>query len=242
MNRWVGLAWWAVMVPLLPLVLPMAMHTRRTALRLTPAAGASEGLSGADYSGEPLRLLLLGESTVAGVGASCLQFALAGRLAESLSRRLARPVAWRALGENGITAGEACERLLPQSVSASYDLVVLVFGVNDTTHFSSGQRWLSALELLIEHFQKQGAEVACTAVPPLQHFSALPWLLRQLLGWRAVLLDRQLSAFAQRAGVIHCAASIEMQPDYLAIDGYHPSALGYQVWGERLAERLAPDA
>ncbi|MFZ5957426.1 SGNH/GDSL hydrolase family protein [Pseudomonas knackmussii] len=237
MNRLAGLAWWAAALPLMPLVLPLAVRTRRTALRLSPAAGACEGLAGAEFSGEALRLLLLGESTVAGVGASCLDFALAGRLALALASRLQRPVAWRALGENGITAGEACERLLPEA-DARYDLVALVFGVNDTTHFSSSQRWLASMQQLIEHFQASGARVVCTAVPPLQHFTALPWLLRQLLGWRAALLDRQLQALAATAGAGFCAVGLEMQPQYLAIDGYHPSALGYQVWGEHLAEWL----
>lgn len=238
MSRWAGLAWWVALLPLLPLALPLAVHTRRTALRLAPAAGACQGVVGVDCAGEPLRLLLLGESTVAGVGASCLDFALAGRLASALSARLQRPVSWRALGENGITASEACVRLLPQAAGDSYDLVVLVFGVNDTTHFSAGETWRCALQQLIAHFRAAGASVVCTAVPPLQHFSALPWLLRQMLGWRAGLLDRQLLSLSQREGAGHCAVSLDMRPQFLAIDGYHPSALGYQVWGEHLAEWL----
>jgi lysophospholipase L1-like esterase len=230
--------WWAAAVPLLPLALPMAVRTRRTALRLAPAAGVCKGIAGAELAGEAFRLLLLGESTVAGVGASCLDFALAGRLASALSVRLQRPVAWRAVGENGITAGEACERLLPLVSGEDYDLVALVFGVNDTTHFSSSQRWLAALGKLIEHFRGRGVRVVCTAVPPLQHFTALPWLLRQMLGWRATLLDRQLSALALAQGAGYCGVSLEMRPLFLAIDGYHPSALGYQVWGEHLAQWL----
>lgn len=230
--------WWAAVLPLLPLALPLAARTRRTALRLAPAAGVREGVAGVGLAGEPFRLMLLGESTVAGVGASCLDFALAGRLALALSDRLQRPVAWRAVGENGITAGEACERLLPLVAEQDYDLVALVFGVNDTTHFSSSQRWLTSLGQLIEHFRGRGARVVCTAVPPLQHFTALPWLLRQLLGWRAMLLDRQLSALALVQGAGYCGVSLEMQPQFLAIDGYHPSALGYQVWGEHLAQWL----
>ncbi|MCJ1885511.1 SGNH/GDSL hydrolase family protein [Pseudomonas sp. LA21] len=238
MNRWAGLMWWAAALPLLPLALPMAVRTRRTALRLAPAAGVCEGVAGAELAGEPFRLLLLGESTVAGVGASCLDFALAGRLALALSTRLERPVTWRAAGENGITAGEACARLLPLVADQDYDLVALVFGVNDTTHFSSSQRWLGALQQLIEHFRSRGARVVCTAVPPLRHFTALPWLLRLLLGWRASLLDRQLGTLALAQGAGYCEVSLEMQPQFLAIDGYHPSALGYQVWGEHLAEWL----
>ncbi len=183
-------------------------------------------------------LLLLGESTVAGVGASCLDYALAGRLAAALGERLRRPVAWQALGENGITSGEARERLLPQVAGRFFDQVILVFGVNDTTHFSSGQHWLGALEQLIAHFRGRGARVACTAVPPLQHFTALPGLLRALLGWRGRLLDRQLRSLALAQGAGYCGVSLEMQPQFLAIDGFHPSPLGYQVWGEHLAQWL----
>jgi len=132
MSPWRGLVWWAAALPLLPLLLPLAVHARRTALRLAPAAGAAQGLAAtAEQSGTPLRLLVLGESTVAGVGAACLEQALAGQLAVALARRLARPVQWQALGENGITAGEACRRLLPQ-VGERFDLVVLDLTDPDT--------------------------------------------------------------------------------------------------------------
>lgn len=237
MKSWRGAAWWVTLLALLPIVLPLALRTRRSALRLAPAAGALSGLTGGEPTGEPLRLLLLGESTVAGVGAACLDHALAGQLAAALGQRLGRPVQWQALGENGITAGEACQRLLPQAPSSA-DLVVLVFGVNDTTHFSSARVWRESLRQLIEHFQRAGAQVACTAVPPLEHFHALPWLLRQLLGWRARLMDEQLRRLAEQLGAHYCGATISMQRDFLALDGYHPSALGYRRWGEGLAEAL----
>ena len=118
---------------------------------------------------------------MAGVGASCLDYALAGRLAAALGERLRRPVAWQALGENGITSGEARERLLPQVAGRFFDQVILVFGVNDTTSLRSLERWRADCAALIDGFQAAGAQVTCTAVPPLRHFSALPGLLRALL-------------------------------------------------------------
>ncbi|OTE98412.1 lysophospholipase, partial [Pseudomonas aeruginosa] len=104
-------------------------------------------------------MLLFGESTVAGVGASCLDYALAGRLAAALGERLRRPVAWQALGENGITSGEARERLLPQVAGRFFDQVILVFGVNDTTSLRSLERWRADCAALIEGFQAAGAQV-----------------------------------------------------------------------------------
>ncbi|HEJ4066143.1 TPA: SGNH/GDSL hydrolase family protein, partial [Pseudomonas aeruginosa] len=146
---------------------------------------------------------------------------------------------WQALGENGITSGEARERLLPQVAGRFFDQVILVFGVNDTTSLRSLERWRADCAALIEGFQAAGAQVTCTAVPPLRHFSALPGLLRALLGWRGRLLDEALRDLAGATGAGYCPISLDLLPGYLAIDGFHPSQLGYQVWAGALADWLA---
>lgn len=232
--------WWLLALPLLPVLLPMAVYTRRRALRLPEAAGPQQGLSGAALAGSPLRLLLLGESTVAGVGVDCQAQALAGQLALALVERRQCAVAWQACGENGITAVQAQRRLLPQALASQADLVLLVFGVNDTTHLSSLRAWRQALAQMTQALQAQGAQVAFTSVPPLQHFAALPWLLRQVLGLRGALLDWHLRRLAEQLGAQHCVVELEFAREYLAIDGYHPSALGYRVWAQGLAAQLKP--
>ena len=231
-------AWWLLALLLLPVLLPMALHTRRQAFRLAPAAGPQQGLVGTEFSGPPLRVLLLGESTVAGVGVACQSQALVGQLAQALAAQQCRPVAWQACGENGITASQASARLLPQALAAPVDLALLVFGVNDSTHLSSLRAWRQALRHMAQSFQAQGVQVAFTAVPPLQHFSALPWLLRQLFGLRAAILDLQLRRLAGQLGASHCPVKLQFVADYLAVDGYHPSARGYQVWAAGLAPQL----
>ena len=240
MSRLRAGLWWGLALASLPLALPLALHTRRTALRLPPAAGAQSGLAGTGLVGAPLRLLLIGESTVAGVGVEAQEAALAGQLAQALATRLQRPVAWRACGENGITAFDACERLLPLALSEPADLVLLVFGVNDTTHLSSLARWEDSLRALSRALSARGERVVFTGVPPIQHFSALPWLLRRLLGLRAALLDAELRRISAQEGAQYARLELEFAEEYLARDGYHPSALGYRVWGEGLAERLRP--
>ncbi len=247
MRRLATLAWWAAALPLLPLAVPLAIRTRRRALRLAPAAGPREGLVGGSGAEEPLRLLLFGESTVAGVGASCLDYALAGRLAAALGERLRRPVAWQALGENGITSGEARERLLPQVAGRFFDQVILVFGVNDTTSLRSLERWRADCAALIEGFQAAGAQVTCTAVPPLRHFSALPGLLRALLGWRGRLLDEALRDLAGATGAGYCPISLDLlratwpstafiRRSWATRSGPRPSPTGWRR-GRRAASR-----
>lgn len=232
-------AWWLSLTLLAPVALPLALYTRRQALRLPPAAGALCGVAGEALPGQPLRLLVLGESTVVGVGVDQLRLALVGQLAEALATRCGRPVAWRACGENGITAEQAHQRLLPQVLDQPFDLALLVFGVNDTTRLTSLPRWQAALGNMAEALSARGAQVAFSSVPPLQHFTALPWLLRRLLGLRAGLLDARLRQLAAALLMGHHVVELEFSSEYLARDGYHPSVLGYHVWAEGLAASLA---
>ncbi len=185
MRAWRAYAWWLGLLAMAPLALPLALYTRRTALRLPPAGGELCGVAGEHLPGSPLRLLVLGESTAVGVGVERLQDALVGQLAGALAQRSGRPVTWRVCGENGITAVQAQARLLPQALEQPVDLALLVFGVNDSTHLTSLARWQAALADMATALQAHGAQVAFSSVPPLQHFSALPWLLRRLLGGRA---------------------------------------------------------
>ncbi|HEY1027713.1 MAG TPA: SGNH/GDSL hydrolase family protein [Pseudomonas sp.] len=231
--------WWLTTLVLSPLAVPLALRTRRTALRLPPARGDVRGVAGAGLPGEAFRLLLIGESTVAGVGVKTFDQALVVCLAEALAERMQRPVRWHACGENGITAEQARQRLLPEALSEPADLALLVFGVNDTTHLTTCKRWQAALRGMAVALREQRMVVAFSAVPPLQHFRALPWLLRQLLGWRASLLDRELRAVAREQQAQYCELSLAFEAHYLAEDGYHPSALGYRVWAQGLAEQLA---
>lgn len=232
-------AWWLGLALLAPIALPLALRTRRNTLRLPPAAGKLSGVAGVELPGAPIRLLVLGESTVVGVGVDELDVALVGQLAVALAERCGRPVAWRACGENGITAAQALQRLLPQVLDQPFDLALLVFGVNDTTRLTSLSRWQAALGGMAAVLASRGARVAFSSVPPLQHFTALPWLLRRLLGMRASLLDARLRQLAASQGAGHHAVELEFSAEYLARDGYHPSSLGYRVWAQGLAVSLA---
>ena len=66
-----------------PLLLAQAVRVRKIALQLPEAAGPRTGITG---SGPALRVLIIGDSSAAGVGAPTQEVALAGRLANSLGK------------------------------------------------------------------------------------------------------------------------------------------------------------
>ena len=77
--------------PLLPVALAQGLWLRGQVPRLPEASGPREDTV-AGAAGMPLRLLLLGESTVAGVGAPTQEQALAAQLARALATRGASPL------------------------------------------------------------------------------------------------------------------------------------------------------
>ena len=70
---------------------------------LPDAAGEKKGKVGDDR--DPAKLFVIGESTVAGLGARTHELALAGQFAKQLSEQIGRTVEWKVLGKNGVTAG-----------------------------------------------------------------------------------------------------------------------------------------
>src|SRR3712207_5729388 len=92
--------WWAVCaavsrptgVLLAPVLLRQGARVRRTTPVLPEAAGDRSGREGATGGQAPLRLLVVGESTAAGVGVEHQRDALPRQLAAELSRHCDRAV------------------------------------------------------------------------------------------------------------------------------------------------------
>lgn len=226
-------------------VLPQALYVRQTALRLGPAQGPAAGVI--DGRGEPLRLLLVGDSIIAGIGVAQLHDALPGQLARALAGSSGRPVQWRALGEGGLDAGEIHDQLLAAAEPEPVDLVVLSVGVNDVTGLRSRVHWRQRLGRLLDRLDSlHGAadgrcRVVHLGIPPLGHFPGLPQPLRALFGRRAAVLDEiAAEVVAQRPWAIHIRSEFVPSADQFAADGYHPNAAACGLWATGIVERLPP--
>ena len=143
---------------------------------------------------------------------------------------------------NGIRA-LGLNRHLGDRPPAEADLAVISLGVNDTTGVTRPSRYRQHLTDLIGTLRRHRPDlpVYLLAVPPMQHFTALPRPLRDLLGQRAAQLDRtQQTLAAQLHGVHHLAYPAIADPACLAEDGYHPSEKGYAYIADQVAGQLRP--
>src|SRR4051812_41422495 len=80
----------AAVAPLSPFLYLQGQLTRWKVGTLPDAAGEVSGKVG--VGSEPAKLFVIGESTVAGLGARTHELALAGQFAKYLSDQIARPV------------------------------------------------------------------------------------------------------------------------------------------------------
>lgn len=228
-----------IAIPLLPLLLLQGRRTRLVTPRLPEATGPCDGLTGAE-PGQTLRLLTFGESPVAGVGVDTHERAITGQLALALANRMQRPVAWQACGRNGATVREAIETLVSEVPPDRVDVLLVAFGVNDTTRFRSLRRWQADVSALLQALEGrcQPRLILLSGVPPVAHFPALPQPLRLVMGLKAQALDRALQRLAQgRPGTLYVPLLLDTaDPALMADDGYHPSARGCSAWAGLLAD------
>ncbi|WP_426417157.1 SGNH/GDSL hydrolase family protein [Aestuariirhabdus sp. LZHN29] len=241
------LAWYAGLV-FAPLLLLQGLWLRRRIERLPDAQGDAVGRVG-DPTTAVLRLNVVGESPVAGVGVANHTEGLACQAAQHLAGFIGGQVEWSAEGLSGSNAQYWVKQFgaLSREPVANADVIVVVLGVNDTTGLVPLGRWRRDIEHLIDQLRGQAALLVFSAVPPVGHFTALAAPLRWWLGWRALMLDHALKRVVcgvqPNSGirVSHLDSQPSLRPEMLARDGFHPSARGYRQWGERLAEHIVTE-
>lgn len=220
-----------------PLLLWQARGARRHAVTLPEAGGPREGVLG---SGPLLRLLIVGDSSAAGVGAATQDEALAGHLSRTLAAAAARRVRWQLVARSGVSTVEAVT-LLEGAAPAPADVAVAVLGVNDVVEQVPTHRALLARAALVERLREQAGvrHVVFAPLPPMHEFPLLPNPLRAVVGRDARRLDATQAAWAARqAGVSHCAIDLHLGREHMAADGFHPGPAVYRACGEALAHHI----
>jgi lysophospholipase L1-like esterase len=222
---------------LAPVLLGQGIRVRRRTPVLPEAAGPRHGSSGA---GEPLRLVVLGESTAAGVGVDRIEDGLTGRFARELADRTGRQVRWTLCARSGATAAHARHALLPAAVLEPSDLALVVLGVNDTLRLTGRTAWRRTVATVVADLRATGSRVLLAGVPDLGTFTGLPQPLRAVLGSQSRMLDAELRALADGTAVQHAPTpALTALEAPFAEDGFHPGAAAYRMWGAQLADVAA---
>ena len=172
-----------------PVLLGQGRRLRRETPRLPeaplPWEGRVDGRGGEGGGGAPpLRLLVIGDSTAAGVGVDHADLGLGGRLAEALSTRTGRPVQWWRRAATGATARDLVRRFLAPALEQPYDLVFLTVGANDALGLRSARAFRRDPSAAFSRGRSPRIPTqrcSCRHLPAFFRFALLPDPLRRSL-------------------------------------------------------------
>ena len=204
-----------------------------------------------------LNIVVLGDSTTAGVGVSRPEDSLPYLLARRVADAETRSVRVVSRGWAGARVGDLPRNQVPNATAPnrpnhrgpflpSADIVAVVIGSNDATHRTPPNRYRADLRAALEEIRKQApnARMVLAGIPAFR--GALPALepLIFLADQYGRLLRPISRAEAARIGAAyadlyaHVPALIAGRRDVLSSDQFHPSAVGYDAWAEVIFQAL----
>jgi lysophospholipase L1-like esterase len=213
-------------------LLPQARRTKRAIPRLPDAARPWNGNIEGD---DPVSILVLGDSTAAGVGADTQDDALPGNLARALSSEWERGVSWRAIGENGATTSDIVRRYLDEASDQQYDIIFISIGANDALKLRSARAFRRNFGAIVRRLRSVSpkALILVSCLPGFSQFVALPNPLRWALHLHAQSLEAVARQFVRsEPGVLMSPPAPTYTTDFFASDRFHPSPTGYREWVE----------
>lgn len=195
------------------------------------------------HPGDPVDLLLLGDSIAAGLGAGHRRDTLGARLAKGIAREVGRPVRLRTAAVVGSETSALAAQIAGLGPDYVADVAVIVVGGNDVTHRIPAARSAAQLQEAIGILRRHGMPVVVGTCPDLGTLRAVPQPLRTLASRSSRQLAAAQARAAQQAGarVVGLARAVgpvfaERPDEMFSIDRFHPSALGYR----RTADALLP--
>lgn len=185
---------------------------------------------------EPI-YLALGDSTGVGVGATS-----GGGYPSRLARLLPIRTQLVNLCQSGATSADVLSDQLPRALQTKPRLITVGVGINDVGLQLPDEAYALNLENIVVPLRKLGAPIALLNLPDLALSPAVARLVpRSIYEKRIEMFNDHVTATAARHGLTLIdlwSLSREIlpgRPELFSSDGYHPSALGYELWAARMA-------
>ena len=189
---------------------------------LDHAALVGEGL------GEPVDLLVLGDSAAGGYGNADAREAFPYQVAAGVAAATGSRIRIDSLAVSGATTEDVTTEQVPQLAQRHADVVVVSVGVNDAfgrRRARTARRQLGELLARLSAVAA-GAGIVVVGCPDLSRAPGLPWPLNALGGWRCRRIRGAQAAAAADAGVAFVAYPEPPDPGMFGPDGLHPGPVG----------------
>lgn len=241
-----------ISIPLLPFLYYQGKQIRAIVPKLPEAQGI-EGQSQPNGKSEStMKVISIGESTIAGVGVETHEEGFTGTFANELSRLFNLNVAWKVYARSGYTANRVEKKLIPRITENKADLIVVGLGGNDAFTLNRPSKWKVEIGSLIKSLSSKfpKAIIVFCNMPPIKEFPAFTSLIKFTVGNLVEILGEELQKTVNDyENVFYFGEKITLEgwidkfqlnvkkEDFFS-DGVHPSKLTYQTWAKDIANEL----
>ena len=195
----------------------------------------ADGIYGAGAPHQVLDLVMLGDSSAAGLGVDDPQQTPGALLAAGLAAAAGCPVRLRTFARTGAQTADL-ERQVDLALAAPTDVVVVLVGANDVTHRVRPSVSVRLLDQAVRRLRDAGAHVVVATCPDLGTVEPVAQPLRLIARrWSRRLAAAQTIAAVEAGGRTVSLGDI-LGPEFaaapkvmFAADRFHPSAAGYRA-------------
>jgi len=234
-------------IPCLPFMYLDGKRIRKKVPKL-PEALNPEGTVSRN-SNKTLKIITIGESTVAGVGVNTHEEGFTGTFAKEIASKLNTNIQWKVYAKSGYTAKQVTNRLLPKIIEENIDLIVVGLGGNDAFTLNTPLKWKKNVKNIIKQLKRKypNTPIAFTNMPPIKEFPAFTKLIKFTIGNLVEILGDELKILIKNQENVYYSSDIitietwtkklnlNNHPSEFFSDGVHPSKLTYQAWAKDFA-------
>ncbi len=235
-------------VPLLPIMYFQGKRVKASVPVLPEAIGLN-GVSNADQD-ESLRIITIGESTIAGVGVETHEEGFTGTLANEIAKKLNVKVPWQVYAKKGYTAKRVLANIIPEIKAKKADLIVIGLGANDAFTLNTPTKWARNVKELIQSLKSKfpNTPIVFINMPPIKEFPAFTKTLKFTMGNLVEIFGTELEKITKEFDQVFYYSRKLSLKDWLErlkvqgsradffSDGVHPSKLTYQTWAKDFAQ------
>lgn len=247
---WLYIIHLLILIPLFPYIIIKGVLIQRR-LKHLPEAEVNKGVSGKDYSNTK-KILIIGESSMAGIGILKHENAFAGLLAKELEQTFKCNIQWEVHAKRGYTVKQIKNDILPGINSLLFDLIIIGIGANDSFELTSPIKWNICIKNFINDLDKKykNTPILFLNMPPIKLFPAFDPVMKFIFGNLLKILSKELNQNVNDyPNVYYNCNEIDLQtwiirynttknPDEYFMDGIHPSALTYRLWAKETIDYI----
>ena len=210
-----------------------------TALGLAVALAAL-GCSARAQTPRPLTYVAIGASDAVGVGARDPD---TEGWVPRFGARLGANVRVINLGVSGSTLGQALDEQVGPALDAHPDVVTVWLAVNDLNARVPLEQYAAQLDALLTQLDGAHARILVGNVPDLGRLAAYRGvdpapLQAEVDRWNEVIAGTTARHGATLVDLYAHWQEVAEHPEYLSVDGFHPSSEGYRALAEVFGEAL----